>query len=468
MNGYQATGAGSPVTFLDTTDVEMDLPLDQSAYYGEQHAQFMQSMSFGHSPVGAVNTNEAQWRCELTFQAEHPVQPTGIWPANTTPYLRPLYQQHCSVSTNSSTSSGPRLSDNSIFSQFENRASTISNDSSVSNNSNISWSQYHSQGEQPWTDYSSPLPPYTPSPIEGPILQTSRNRTAPRIPAPEKDFYKTCVSRKQRARRSTTVSKYFCTTCAEPFGEKADWKRHEETYQERPEEFQCDLCPAKYFLDKDFVKHHLSHNCAHCSSSTKCADKKHVQDARTWRSMRTGWGCGFCYHFSTRWAERCHHVAQHFDVEGKTMKEWNHSAVIYSLLQRPAMRKEWDALIASKKRVYVGFGWNPKSTGRVEGYPDSTATIQIQDELEYLAPGQDVAALARKVYVLAVKKVEREPPPVPEKDYHVRRTASPRDSTRDTDSMTQVVQEVVDDELLPIGTTALDYDLLGDSFGRGF
>jgi hypothetical protein len=460
MNGYQATGAGSPLTFLDTTDIDMEYPLDQSACYNEQHSQFMQSTSFGQSPVGALDTNEAQWPCELTFQAEHPVQPTEIWPANMG-HLRPLYQQHLSVSTNSSTSSRPRWSDNSIFSQFQNRASTVSTDSSVSNISNISWPQYLSPAEHPLTDYASSHPLYASSPIEGPILQTPRKRTAPRIPAPEKDFYKTCVNRKQRARRSTTVSKYFCTTCAEPFGEKADWKRHEETYQERPEEFQCDLCSAKYFLDKDFVKHHLSHNCIPCSSSTKCADKKHVQDARTPRNMRTGWGCGFCYHFSTRWAERCHHIAQHFDVESKTMADWNHSAVIYSLLQRPVVRKEWDALLAAKTRVYVGFGWDPKSTGRVEGYPDSTATMQIQDELEYLAPGQDVAALVRKVYLLAVKKVERGPPPVPEKDYLVPQ----RTMLRETEASTQ---EVIVDNLLPTGTTALEYDWLNEAYGRGF
>jgi hypothetical protein len=465
MNDYQTPGAGSPLTFLDTTDIELDLSLDQSTYYSGQYPQFMQSMSFGHSPVGVLYTNEAQWRRELTVQAEHPGRPTGGWPANTPPYLQPLCQNHCSVSTKSSTSSGHRFSDNIIFSQFENKASTISTGSSISNCSNISWSQFHSQGEQPWLDYASPLSPYTPSPIEGPILQTPKKRTAPRIPAPEKDFYKTCASRTQRARRSTTVPKYFCTSCGEPFGEKADWKRHEETYQERPEEFQCDRCPAKYFLDKDFVKHHRSHNCAHCASSTKCADRQHVQDARTPRTMRTGWGCGFCYHFSTRWAERCHHVAQHFDTERKTMHDWNHSVVIVSLLQRPAMRREWAALLASKKRAHLDFSWDPHATRRVEGYPDSTATAHIQDELEYLAPGHDAAALARRVYGLAVKKADHGLPPMPPKFSPVKPQTVRSGAMPHTP---HVAKEVLPDALLPTGTTALEYDWLDEAFGRGF
>jgi hypothetical protein len=65
MDGYQATGAGSPLTFLDTTDIDMDFPMDQSTYYGEQRPQFMQSTSFGHSPVGeSIDTNNA--RCDAS------------------------------------------------------------------------------------------------------------------------------------------------------------------------------------------------------------------------------------------------------------------------------------------------------------------------------------------------------------------------------------------------------------------
>jgi hypothetical protein len=102
------------------------------------------------------------------------------------------------------------------------------------------------------------------------------------------------------------------------------------------------------------------------------------------------------------------------------MVDWNHSVVIYSLLQRPTILGEWDAVLASTTRVYVGFGWDRGATGRVEGYPDRTQTAQLQDELEYLAPGrQDAAVLARKAFDLAVKKVEREPPPVSKKDHHV-------------------------------------------------
>jgi hypothetical protein len=289
----------------------------------------------------------------------------------------------------------------------------------------------------------------------------------PRTPAQEKDYNKTCVSRKQRARRSTTVAKYFCTTCKEAFGEKADWKRHEETYQERPEEFQCDLCQAKYFLDKDFVTHHVQgHGCAHCSANTKCSIKKHVLEARKPRNPRTGWGCGFCYHFSINWTERCHHIAHHFDHEGKTMADWNHSAVIYSLLQRPVVLKEWNAILESKKRAFIGFGWDSQSTGRVEGYPDSTKTLQLQDALEYFTPGQDAAALAQNAYDLAVKKISREPPPVPPKDCPIPHKATVHDMMRDTESLTQFARSIINDDQLPTGVTYLEDGLLDDDWGK--
>lgn len=372
-------------------------------------------------------------------------------------------------------SSNSRSSDNSIFSQFQNRASTVSTDSSISGISNLSRNHYLSQAEFALTGHSSPYSSYAPSPIEEAVLQPPRRRTAARTPAQEKDYYKTCASRKQRARRSHTAQKYFCTICKEPFGEKADWKRHEETYQERPEEFQCDCCPAKYFLDRDFVHHHVhGHGCYPCSTHTKRAEKKHAREARRTRTTRSGWGCGFCYHFSNDWTERCNHVAHHFEHEGKTMADWNHSVVIYSLLQRPPLLHVWEKLVASKKRHFVGFGWDVRSTARVEGYPDSTRVLQLQDELEFFSAENDAAALAHRAFDLAVKKVARDapgsaeaevPPPVPPKDYRLNHKASLQDVRRKPESWTQFVESVVQDEFLPTGVTELESGLLDGGMG---
>jgi hypothetical protein len=343
----------------------------------------------------------------------------------------------------------------------------------MSNVSHLSKNHYLSQAEHSLTGHSSTLASYVSSPIEAPASRSSRKRNTPRTSATEKDYYKTCVSRRPRARRAETVQKYFCTVCKEPFAEKADWKRHEETYQERPEEFQCDLCQAKYFLDKDFVNHHVQgHGCAHCFANNKCSAKKHVEEARRQRKTRTGWGCGFCYHFTQNWTERCNHIAHHFDTEGKTMEDWNHSKVIYSLLQRPAVLRKWNAVVESKKRAFIGFGWDPQSTARVEGYPDSNKTLQLQDALEFFTPDQDATALARKAFALAVTKVARDTPeiapPVPPKDYPVNHKASLQDIMKETESWTQFVKSIINDDQLPTGVTNLEDDMLVDDINAWF
>jgi hypothetical protein len=257
--------------------------------------------------------------------------------------------------------------------------------------------------------------------------------------------------------------------CSEAFVEKADWKRHEETYQERPEEFQCDLCNAKYFLDKDFVTHHVKrHECIPCHMNTKGHEKKHVQEARRPRKTRTGWGCGFCYHFSNDWTERCNHIAKHFDQEDKIMANWNHSAVIYSLLQRPAILVEWDAILSVRKQRFIGFGWDAQTTARVDGYPDSNNTLQLQDALEYYTPDQDAVALAQYAFNLAVKKVARErtPPPVPPKDNSHKPSLG--DIMKETESMTQFINNIIDDERSPTGVTFLEDGALDDAFDSWF
>jgi hypothetical protein len=55
MDNYQAAGAGSPFTFFDSSDINMDLAGDQSAFInGQQQTMHSQPTSFEHSPVGAL------------------------------------------------------------------------------------------------------------------------------------------------------------------------------------------------------------------------------------------------------------------------------------------------------------------------------------------------------------------------------------------------------------------------------
>ncbi|KAF2027792.1 hypothetical protein EK21DRAFT_71043 [Setomelanomma holmii] len=290
----------------------------------------------------------------------------------------------------------------------------------------------------------------------------------------DKDWYKTCACHKPKARRSNTTQKYFCTICREGFVDKASWKRHEETFQERPEEFQCDNCASKYFLDKDFVKHHVeAHACAACrgnpNSPQKNSEKRHVQQARHPRRTRTGWGCGFCYHFSASWTERCNHVAAHFE-SGEIMADWKHSSVIYSLLRRPSIEAQWNKLLQSKQRNFIGFGWDPTITSRVAGYPDSNQTLQLQDELEYFTSNQDAASLVQKAFDLATKKVARMsidkalppvPPPIPPRNlYRIEDEHFYSDMLKETEPWKHFASSVLNDDFLPSGVTEPDGRML--------
>jgi hypothetical protein len=154
------------------------------------------------------------------------------------------------------------------------------------------------------------------------------------------------------------------------------------------------------------------------------------------------------------------------------MADWNHSSVIYSLLQRPAVLRKWNAVLESKKRAFIGFGWDPQSTARVEGYPDSNQTLQLQDALEFFTPDQDSAALAHKAFALAVKKVARQAPeiapPVPPKDYRVNHKASLQDIMNETESWTQFVKSIINDDQLPTGVTHIENGTLDDDFNSWF
>lgn len=192
--------------------------------------------------------------------------------------------------------------------------------------------------------------------------------------------------------------------------------------------------------------------------------------AKKQRAVRSGWGCGFCNYFTSSWTDRCNHVAHHFEKERKTMDDWKHSVVILSLIHRPAIFCEWDKILRSERRLFISFWWDSASTARVEGYPDSNKSPQLQDTLEYFSPGEDAAATARWAYEQATKKIARGrlqspvAPPVPPKDHRVNPKASLQEITKEAESMTQFIQSIIADDILPTGVTFLDDGSLDDAF----
>ncbi|KNG43933.1 hypothetical protein TW65_09192 [Stemphylium lycopersici] len=280
----------------------------------------------------------------------------GHWPNSNVVAQPSAHPQHFSASSFSSTVPSYRSSNNSAFSGSSLRGSVASSVSDWSHSSSMSRDQHVLQTEYLLSNGPSAQVSYTPSPIEDVESLTAKGRPAKKPVAQEKDYFKTCVSANKQSRTCSKEYKYFCTSCGRPFVEKADWKRHEETFQERPEMFQCDLCPAIYFLDKDFTAHHVKH-----------------------------------------------------------------------------------------------------STGRVEGYPDSNPNPQLQDYLEYYTSDQNATLLAHLAYRKMVKHPPPShspaPPPVPPKDH---RGKALQDLTEDTDSWTQFINTVVEDNVPPQGVCHMD------------
>lgn len=435
MNGYQYSGAG-PLYPGNYPTNPNGFEINQTTFLNEQHLNDTQHQSTAsdYSPTDYCDQYSSQW---YMMNAGHPH------------ITRP---QHLSALSSSSGGASFRSSNHSTFSQAPTRDSWRSA-TSVSSQASIYSREDYILATQNALTHNSGTHSYNPSPIESPISPVPRKRSSQRQVPQVKDYFKTCVSGHKQPRPCNNAPKYFCTVCKKTFVGKSDWKRHEETYQERPEMFQCDLCPAIYFLEKDFIAHHeKSHRCIQCS------DMRHAAQAKKQRKTRTGWGCGFCVHFSDNWTDRCNHIANHLEKDGRTSRDWHHSDVIDSLLRRPALYVEWIKILQNKRRLPTG--WNEHSTGRVEGYPESNPTEQLQDLLEYYTPDQDATVLAQLAYNKAVKTntlpemTEQllEPPPVPPKDYRTDRiyeTPTFPHLTIDTESWTPLTYSILEDVMLP-------------------
>lgn len=329
----------------------------------------------------------------LMTNLEYPMQYSSDWPVSASQmHAHPLHNNLPRDSVQSSTSSNFRTSDDSIFSQHHWRASVASTNTTWSNFSASSREHYIAKAERLLNTNSNAYPTkYAPS--QKPTQHASQKRSIQRQTNQTKDQFLTCVSRTERSKPSDKEPKYWCTSCKKGFCKKWDWKRHEETYQERCDTYQCGLCKKTYFLEKDFIHHHReSHRCQRCS------DDQHGEAAKRTRRGRTGWGCGFCLQYHTDWTERCNHIAWHFEKNGDTMENWSQSKIIYSLLLQPSIREEWQRILYSKQELNPHFGWSQSWAGRAEGYPDSGCAPQLQDLLEFFTEEQNASEIAEFAY----------------------------------------------------------------------
>ncbi len=148
------------------------------------------------------------------------------------------------------------------------------------------------------------------------------------------------------------------------------------------------------------------------------------------------------------------------------MSDWLHSRVIYSLLQRPVIHREWLKILQSQPHVNPYFAWNQHSTGRVDGYPENGADPQLQDLLEYFGSNDDAAALAQ----LAFRKVVHPscPPPVPRKDYKDHHNATLQELMDDTESWNKFMSTIPEDDLLPTNVCDMEFSMAKNAFEQQY
>jgi hypothetical protein len=166
------------------------------------------------------------------------------------------------------------------------------------------------------------------------------------------------------------------------------------------------------------------------------------------------------------------------------MATWNHSQVIFSLLQRPELIVAWCLLLEDKQRTKAPFSWKQQTTGRVDGYPEAKIQPQLQDLLEYYTPNQDAVALAHLAFDKGRLEKALPPPParpaVPEKDYESRYTRQsstthppppqyapppppvPHVSMDDMPPWNTFLSTIPEDSNLP--TNVCDYDAIAAAF----
>lgn len=132
------------------------------------------------------------------------------------------------------------------------------------------------------------------------------------------------------------------------------------------------------------------------------------------------------------------HIGLHYE-SGRTRAHWFHSNVIYGLLHQPGINPAWRDIIDSKfshipKDQQPRYGWDPKTTGRKQGFLENETAGNLQDLLEFFNPTKDdPAKVARMAFDFAEltpahqapgrsslevpdKSVPPPPPPAPKRE----------------------------------------------------
>lgn len=188
------------------------------------------------------------------------------------------------------------------------------------------------------------------------------------------------------------------TRCDTEFKRKFDWKRHEDEFHERYKKYPCPDCNRVFWGANTFNQHHKSrHNCKTCP---------HADKVIKYSRKKRAWACGFCAAFLPSMDRYIDHIGLHYE-SGRTRAHWYHSNVIYGLLHQPGVNAAWRSIIGSRfshipKDEQPRYGWDPKTTGRKQGFLENETAGNLQDLLEFFNPTKDDPAhVAQQAFDLA-------------------------------------------------------------------
>ncbi|KUI58978.1 PR domain zinc finger protein 5 [Cytospora mali] len=184
---------------------------------------------------------------------------------------------------------------------------------------------------------------------------------------------------------SASTRAYWCTSCDTEFKRKFDWKRHEDEFHERYKKYPCPDCNRVFWGANTFNQHHKTrHNCKTCP---------HADKVIKYTRKKRAWACGFCAAFLPSMDRYIDHIGLHYEA-GRTKAHWYHSNVMYGLLHQPGVNTAWKDMIGSRfnhlpKDQQPRYGWDPKTTGRKQGFLENETVGNLQDLLEFFDPTKD-------------------------------------------------------------------------------
>lgn len=203
--------------------------------------------------------------------------------------------------------------------------------------------------------------------------------------------------------RLHTPSTYQCQllthrSCDTEFKRKFDWKRHEDEFHERYKKYPCPDCNRVFWGANTFNQHHKTrHNCKTCP---------HADKVIKYTRKKRAWACGFCAAFLPSMDRYIDHIGLHYEA-GRTKAHWYHSNVLYGLLHQPGVNTAWKNMIGARfshipKDQQPRYGWEPKTTGRKQGFLENETVGNLQDLLEFFDPTKDDPnKLARLAFEMA-------------------------------------------------------------------